>query len=96
MFFYPIFEGIFFIGWGIHSSAIGYSTFANKKIEFPELAYFLQIVCRVSYVLTPLLAMVYDRRFKLRLSRKKRTPGKSFNPRVSDGAHKFYLNVNNN
>ena len=87
---------MFFIGWGLHSFAIGYSTFANRKIEIPELSYFLQIVCRVSYVLTPLLAMVYDRRFKLRVPKKniKKTPRKPFNH--SDGTHKFYLNVNNN
>ena len=60
--------GIYFLLWALHGYSIIYSTAFKTKFGTHEMSYFFQIACRLSYIWTPLLATIYDRRFQVKKS----------------------------
>lgn len=84
----------------MHTFFIAYTTIHNTRISAPGVSNFLRVVCRISYVLTPILAMVYDHRFRLKIPFYKRiekseTDLDDSNNNQNNTRQKFYFNINN-
>ena len=59
-----------------------------------ELSYFFQIACRLSYIWTPLLAIVYDRRYQVKKPFKKILSTRSVDKSEIMSRDGYHFNLN--
>jgi len=61
-----IFEkGLYFIAWAPHFLQMVYAVFINRQYYNPNLTLAVLLVCRLTFLCTPILVSLYDKKLSL-------------------------------
>jgi len=61
-----IFEkGLYFIAWAPHFLQMVYTVFINRQYYNPNLTLAVLLVCRLTFLCTPILVSLYDKKLSL-------------------------------